>query len=144
MTSGTARRTARRTARSRVKSSVTDDDLNSGNLKSTPKFRKHKARNNTINNLNFNLKLLLGFGFFAFSIALFFIYRLVNFTGEVDNKILRIVTPFPSPKLTDLPMVLSRISFRIGLVNANYVVMYMCDDLIGLLVIVLVVVSRGA
>lgn len=126
--------TARRTARSRVKSSLTDDDdhLNSGSSKSTPKFRKHQARNNSINNLNINLKLLLGFGVFAFSIALFFIYSLVNFTGEVDDKILRIVTPFPSPKLTDLPMVLSRISFHIRLVNA----MYMCDDLIGLLLIV--------
>ncbi|KAK1403205.1 Mannosyl-oligosaccharide glucosidase [Heracleum sosnowskyi] len=102
MTSGTGRRTAR----SRVKSSLTDaeDHLNSGNSKSTPKFRKHKARNNTINNLNFNLKLLLGFGILTFSIALFFIYSLVNYTAEVDNKILRIVTPFPSPKLTDLPM----------------------------------------
>lgn len=122
MTSGTGRRSAR----SRVKSSVTDDDLNSGNSKPSPKFRTHKARNNNINNLNFNLKLLLGFGLFAFSVSLFFIYRLVNFTGDVDDKILRIVTPFPSPKLTHLPMVLSRISFRIELVNDNYVVMYVC------------------
>ncbi|WOH16634.1 hypothetical protein DCAR_0936192 [Daucus carota subsp. sativus] len=100
--------TGRRSARSRIKSSGTEDNdhLNSGNLKSIPKLRKHNARNNTssILNLNLNLKVLLGFGVFTFLIALFLIYRLVNFTGDVDDKIRRLVTPFPSPKLADLPM----------------------------------------
>lgn len=103
MTTGSGRRTAR----SRVKSSVTDDDqhFKSGNSKRKG-GRSSRNDSRSIGNLDVNLKVLLGFGILAFSIALFFIYRLVHFTGEVDdNSILRIVTPFPSPKLADLPMV---------------------------------------
>lgn len=97
----------RRTARSRVKSSTDDgEDRTLRNINPSPRLRKDRGRDHSfIRILDVNLRALLGFGILTFLIALFFINHLVKFPA-VDDQMLGVITPFPAPKLIDLPMVL--------------------------------------
>nr|GMD23223.1 mannosyl-oligosaccharide glucosidase GCS1 [Ipomoea batatas] len=95
---------SRRTARSRAKpaSEADDDDREVRSATPNPKVRRRGREQSSLRILDVNLKFLLGFGVISFSIALFFIYRLVN-PAEVAQ-IPRVITPLPAPKLADLPM----------------------------------------
>ena len=99
---------ARRIGRSRSKSTAdvnVDEDRNPllhANLKN--RIRKNRSRDQSfIGILDVNLKLLLGFGVLAFLIVLFLIHHIVSHPEDVQKP--RVVTPFPAPKLMDLPMV---------------------------------------
>ncbi|TKY59878.1 Mannosyl-oligosaccharide glucosidase GCS1 [Spatholobus suberectus] len=93
----------RRTVRSRVRSlSDADDD----SLREIgPRLNRHRERSKYGSSIpifsNANLKVLLGICFLAFFIILFMIHRLLNSTME--PKLPRAVTPFPAPKIMDLP-----------------------------------------
>lgn len=97
---------ARRIGRSRNKSTAdVDKDRNPllhANLKN--RIRKNRSRDQSfIGILDVNLKLLLGFGILAFLIVLFLIHHIVSHPEDAQKP--RVVTPFPAPKLMDLPMV---------------------------------------
>ncbi|OVA17523.1 Glycoside hydrolase [Macleaya cordata] len=96
---------SRRTARSRIKSSGNVDDDDDGSLsnrKSIQRRLKEGSRDNSsIKIMKFNLRYLLGFGTFAFLVLIFVIHYLVKPVEEVRK--LRVVTPFPAPKIMDLP-----------------------------------------
>ncbi|KAK7359394.1 hypothetical protein VNO77_01352 [Canavalia gladiata] len=93
----------RRTTRSRVKpsSDVDDDSLRDRR----PRLNRHRERSKYGSTIpifnNANLKVLLGICFFAFFIILFMIHHLLNSTTE--PQLPRAVTPFPAPKIMDLP-----------------------------------------
>ncbi|GMP82395.1 hypothetical protein CsSME_00036720 [Camellia sinensis var. sinensis] len=90
----------RRSARSRIKLH-TDADEDRTTLRN-PKLRKHRSRDHSlIRLLNVDLKVLLGFAIIAFLIVLFMIHRLI-IAVEYPQKP-RVVTPFPAPKIMDLP-----------------------------------------
>lgn len=92
----------RRTARNRAKPSDGVDD-ETRNL--PPRTRKgtHRVRG-PIRLMEVNVKYLLGFGFLALLIVVFLIYdRTVSVVDE--DRRLRAVTPFPAPKMMDLPQV---------------------------------------
>ncbi|XP_028112068.1 mannosyl-oligosaccharide glucosidase GCS1 isoform X6 [Camellia sinensis] len=90
----------RRSARSRIKLN-TDADEDRTTLRN-PKLRKHRSRDHSlIRLLNVDLKVLLGFAIIAFLIVLFMIHRLI-IAVEYPQKP-RVVTPFPAPKIMDLP-----------------------------------------
>ncbi|KAM7487154.1 hypothetical protein LguiB_024638 [Lonicera macranthoides] len=96
---------ARRIGRSRNKSTAdVDEDRNPllhANLKN--RIRKNRSRDQSfIGILDVNLKLLLGFGVLAFLIVLFLIHHIVSHPEDAHKP--RVVTPFPAPKLMDLPM----------------------------------------
>lgn len=95
----------RRTPRSRVKSLSGAGD--GGESKFNTNFRKMRAKDNAlIRMLKVNLWALLGFGIITFSIAVFVIYYYLSIINSVDSgRILRVVTPFPAPKMMDLPQV---------------------------------------
>lgn len=95
----------RRTARSRTKSSA---DANNGDEdQEKPHFLKpvrNKARNHSsIRIFNVDLKFMLGLSVFACFVILFFIYNLIKPVEEAQRP--RVVTPFPAPKVMDLPQV---------------------------------------
>ncbi|CAL5418758.1 unnamed protein product [Camellia sinensis] len=90
----------RRSARSRIKLH-TDADEDRTTLRN-PKLRKRRSRDHSlIRLLNVDLKVLLGFAIIAFLIVLFMIHRLI-IAVEYPQKP-RVVTPFPAPKIMDLP-----------------------------------------
>ncbi|XP_059624181.1 mannosyl-oligosaccharide glucosidase GCS1-like [Cornus florida] len=91
----------RTSARSRIKStSGVDEDRTL--RQPNPKLRRNRSRDDSfINILNVNLKALLGFGVIAFLIAVFLIYHLIQPAEEAQKP--RVITPFPGPKLMDLP-----------------------------------------
>ncbi|CAK9144298.1 unnamed protein product [Ilex paraguariensis] len=99
---------SRRTARSRIKSSTdvdNDDDRSVSSIKTKPNLRLRRDRNkdqNFIQILDVNLKVLLCFGVMAFLFALYFISSLIQPIEEAQRP--RVVTPFPAPRLMDLPM----------------------------------------
>ncbi|CAL5437572.1 unnamed protein product [Camellia sinensis] len=67
-----------------------------------PKLRKHRSRDHSlIRLLNVDLKVLLGFAIIAFLIVLFMIHRLIIAVEHPQKP--RVVTPFPAPKIMDLP-----------------------------------------
>ncbi|KAL7171743.1 hypothetical protein ACSBR2_036415 [Camellia fascicularis] len=90
----------RRSARSRIKLH-TDADEGRTTLRN-PKLRKHRSRDHSlIRLLNVDLKVLLGFAIIAFLIVLFMIHRLIIAVEHPQKP--RVVTPFPAPKIMDLP-----------------------------------------
>ncbi|CAL5415721.1 unnamed protein product [Camellia sinensis] len=67
-----------------------------------PKLRKHRSRDHSlIRLLNVDLKVVLGFAIIAFLIVLFMIHRLIIAVEHPQKP--RVVTPFPAPKIMDLP-----------------------------------------
>ena len=97
----------RRTTRSRTKSATDangDDPL--CNTKPNPKLRKDRNRaHNSV---------------FAFFVIFFLIRRLVNPAEEVQRP--RVVTPFPAPKIMDLPQVKCEIFFNFFFLNSGWLV----------------------
>uniref|UniRef100_A0A2P2M3T4 Mannosyl-oligosaccharide glucosidase n=1 Tax=Rhizophora mucronata TaxID=61149 RepID=A0A2P2M3T4_RHIMU len=98
----------RRSARSRIKSSTDDDDdggddsirrTRQPNLKSLRD--RSKRRHSSIGIFNIDLKIMLGVSVFALLIIFFLIQHLVKPAKELQRP--RVVTPFPGPKLMDLP-----------------------------------------
>ncbi|CAL5357831.1 unnamed protein product [Camellia sinensis] len=72
-----------------------------------PKLRKHRSRDHSlIRLLNVDLKVLLGFAIIAFLIVLLMIHRLIIAVEHPQKP--RVVTPFPAPKIMDLPQVITR------------------------------------
>lgn len=96
--------TRRNPARPRnLTSAAAVDDQSAGDIRSKPKSRRHGGRDQSLIRIfNVNIKALLGFGILAFLISLFLIFRFVSNVEE--TKLPRVVTPFPAPKLMDLPM----------------------------------------
>lgn len=91
----------RSSARSRIKS--TTDANEDGPLCNARTHRRNTSRGHTsLRLLNVNIKTLLGLTVFAFFIIWFLINRLVNPDQEPETP--RVITPFPAPKLMDLPM----------------------------------------
>ncbi|KAK3040834.1 hypothetical protein RJ639_029178 [Escallonia herrerae] len=97
--------TARRGARSRASSSTDGEgDRALHSTKPNQRIKKDRSKDhNSLQIFDVNLKALLGLGVFTFLIALFFIYHLIQPPHE-DAEIPRVVTPFPAPKVMDLPM----------------------------------------
>ncbi|KAL5717632.1 mannosyl-oligosaccharide glucosidase [Ranunculus cassubicifolius] len=99
---------SKRTARSRLKpSSGTDNNNNEDedplliNRKPLPK-RNTRNHNNLLRITSFNLKTTLAFCIISILVITSTIYFLMNPIEEKLQK-LRVVTPFPAPKLMDLP-----------------------------------------
>ncbi|KAH9772658.1 Mannosyl-oligosaccharide glucosidase GCS1 [Citrus sinensis] len=91
----------RSSARSRIKSKT--DANEDGPLRNAGDHRRNTTRDHTsLRLLNVNIKMLLGFTVFTFFIIWFLINRLVNPDQEPETP--RVITPFPAPKLMDLPM----------------------------------------
>lgn len=95
-----------RSTRSRVNSSkhANDDDDDDVSLRRRPNLRRRGARNDSsIRIFNVDLKIILGLSVVAFFAILFLIYNLINPVQQAQMP--RVVTPFPAPKLMDLPQV---------------------------------------
>ena len=100
----------RRSARSRIKS-ATDADEDDPLRKTKPNLKVRKDHKSTstsrayspIRIFDVNLKVMLGLSVFAFFVIFFLIHRLVNQAEEAPRP--RVVTPFPAPKVMDLPQV---------------------------------------
>ncbi|XP_021276362.1 mannosyl-oligosaccharide glucosidase GCS1-like isoform X1 [Herrania umbratica] len=92
----------RRSARSRTKSftDVNEDDDHRTKPNSKRRRDKTRDRGNALRILNVNLKIVLGFGIMASLIIFFLVSHLIN-PAEVARP--RAVTPFPAPKIMDLP-----------------------------------------
>ncbi|EEF47487.1 mannosyl-oligosaccharide glucosidase GCS1 [Ricinus communis] len=94
-------------ARSRTKSSTNISDKNDGvslrsNTKSSLKSNKSRAKDQSLLKiLNVDLKIVLGIGLFSFLIIFLLIHNLINHVEEAQLP--RVITPFPAPKLMDLP-----------------------------------------
>ncbi|KAE9601106.1 putative glycosidase [Lupinus albus] len=91
----------RTTLRSRVRSSA---DSDGGETKPNLKRRRERSKYGStipIFNNSVNLKVLLGISFVAFFIIFFLIRNLVNYSEQ--PQLPRAVTPFPAPKIIDLP-----------------------------------------
>ncbi|GKV48774.1 hypothetical protein SLEP1_g55567 [Rubroshorea leprosula] len=90
----------RRGARSRIKSNE-DDSI--GKIKPNLKLCRGRSRadGSALQILTANLKVVLGFSILAFLIIFFTIQHLMNQAEEVQTA--RVVTPFPAPKIMDLP-----------------------------------------
>ncbi|KAI5679356.1 hypothetical protein M9H77_10306 [Catharanthus roseus] len=79
------------------------DDISGGNIRHRSRHQSDNgAERSLIRIFNINIKTLLVFGILLSSVASFLIYRLVNTLEEPEMP--RVVTPFPAPKLMDLPM----------------------------------------
>ncbi|KAI3981711.1 hypothetical protein MKX01_020654 [Papaver californicum] len=93
---------SRKTTRSRIKSTnnnVDEDDHN--NRKSIKKIRNGDP--NSIKIMKINIKYLLGFGILASLVLILLIYHLIQPNeGEKQVEKLRVITPFPAPKIMDL------------------------------------------
>lgn len=95
----------RRSARSRIKSSTDVDEFDRRrNSKPDRKVQKDRIGDHSfIRILNVNIKALLGFVVLAFFIILFLILHLMKPVEDAQRP--RVVTPFPAPKIMDLPQV---------------------------------------
>lgn len=96
----------RTSARSRIKptADASDGDDSLRNAKRNLKARKGRSRDHSyIRIFDVNLKVVLGMSAFAFLVILFLIRHLVNPAGDARRP--RVVTPFPAPKVMDLPQV---------------------------------------
>ncbi|XP_059445134.1 mannosyl-oligosaccharide glucosidase GCS1 isoform X1 [Corylus avellana] len=94
----------RRNARSRIKpaTEANEDGAFLRNTKPNPKARKGRTRDHSfIRIFDVNLKVVLGLSVFAFLAIFFLIRHLVNPAEEASRP--RVVTPFPAPKVMDLP-----------------------------------------
>ena len=100
----------RRSARSRVRSSADagdggDDDVSLRETKARLKRRRERSKYGSTIPIfdNANLKVVLCISLVAFFVVLFLIHHLVNSAAE--PQVPRAVTPFPAPKIMDLPQV---------------------------------------
>ncbi|XP_039018132.1 mannosyl-oligosaccharide glucosidase GCS1-like [Hibiscus syriacus] len=95
----------RRSARTRAKSStdVNEDDDAFNKPKPTSKVRRVKTKDhgNALRVLNADLKIMLGIGIVSALIVFFFVNHLISSAEEARRP--RVVTPFPAPKIMDLP-----------------------------------------
>ncbi|XVE85298.1 hypothetical protein DITRI_Ditri17bG0080500 [Diplodiscus trichospermus] len=96
----------RRAARSRTRSStdVNEEDDALHRTKPNSKLRRAKTKDhgNALRILNANLKIMLGFSIVAAIIIFFLVNHLINPAEEAGRP--RVVTPFPAPKIMDLPL----------------------------------------
>ncbi|CAI9785085.1 unnamed protein product [Fraxinus pennsylvanica] len=96
---------SKRSIRSKTPSSSVDNynDPSIRNVKPNTRIRKSGGSDqNFIRILNVNIKYLFIFGLVFFLIALFLVNHLIKPAEEPVKP--RVVTPFPAPKLMDLPM----------------------------------------
>lgn len=97
----------RRRARSRIKSSTDGGDDRSLRIekpKPHPQYQRDRSRDHSLIRIpSVNLKALLGFGIVLFLLVLFLIHHLINPVERPQTP--RVVTPFPAPKIMDLPQV---------------------------------------
>ncbi|XP_058192852.1 mannosyl-oligosaccharide glucosidase GCS1-like [Rhododendron vialii] len=95
----------RRSARSRIKSSTDSGDDRSLRIEKPiphPQYRRDRSRDHSLIRIpSVNLKALLGFGIVLFLLVLFLIHHLINPVEGPQTP--RVVTPFPAPKIMDLP-----------------------------------------
>ncbi|KAK6930839.1 Glycosyl hydrolase family 63, N-terminal [Dillenia turbinata] len=94
----------RRRAGSRIKTPIEVDDEGSPlrSAKPNPKLRNNRrGGSHSLSIMDVNLKILLGLGISAFLIVLFLIFYLIKPIEQVQKP--RVITPFPSPKIMDLP-----------------------------------------
>ncbi|XP_061360752.1 mannosyl-oligosaccharide glucosidase GCS1 isoform X2 [Gastrolobium bilobum] len=93
----------RRTVRNRVRSSSDADDDSLRERRD--RLKRHRVRSKYGSSIpifnNANLKVVLGVSFLAFFIIVFLIRHVVN--SAVESQLPRAVTPFPAPKIMDLP-----------------------------------------
>lgn len=104
----------RKNARARIKSTADantdeDDDLSLRQPKPSFRPRRDRGRNqSSLRIFNVDPKVMLGLSVFAFFVILFVIYNLINPVEEVQRP--RVITPFPAPKIMDLPQVKRELS----------------------------------
>ncbi|XP_024994178.1 mannosyl-oligosaccharide glucosidase GCS1-like isoform X2 [Cynara cardunculus var. scolymus] len=94
---------ARKTARNRIKpstSTVSGEDHRE--LRNRKVLRKERGKDQ-LRILDVNFKLLLGLTVVSSLVALFFIFHSVQF-ADGDDRLPRVITPFPAPKIMDLEM----------------------------------------
>ena len=86
-------------------SMATKTMMHSTKLKPNSKLRRVKTKNhgNALQIVNADIKIILGFGIIAALIIFFLVNYLINPAEEARRP--RVVTPFPSPKIMDLPQV---------------------------------------
>ncbi|KAJ6431315.1 hypothetical protein OIU84_018744 [Salix udensis] len=94
---------SRRNARSRTSSSTEANDGGENSLGNAKPRRRDKNKDqNSIRILNVDIKILLGISVLAFFVILLLIRNLIiRPAGKAQRP--RVITPFPSPKLMDLP-----------------------------------------
>ncbi|KAI3728397.1 hypothetical protein L6452_17032 [Arctium lappa] len=93
----------RKTARNRIKSSTsTVSGEDHRELRNRKGLRKERGKDQ-LRILDVNFKLLLGFTIVSSLVALFFVFRSVQFS-DGDDRLPRVITPFPAPKIMDLEM----------------------------------------
>ena len=97
----------RSTVRSRARSDADADADADSRRQKRPPFNRQRERSRYGSSIpiynNANLKVLLGICFVAFFIIWFMIHHLSN--SVTEPKLPRAVTPFPAPKIMDLPQV---------------------------------------
>ncbi|GMI70826.1 glucosidase 1, KNOPF [Hibiscus trionum] len=95
----------RSSARSRTKSSadVNEDGGAFNKTKPSSKLRRVKTKDhgNALRILNADLKIMLGIGIVSALIVFFLVNHLISSAEEARTP--RVVTPFPAPKIMDLP-----------------------------------------
>ncbi|KAL6188201.1 hypothetical protein ACLB2K_039594 [Fragaria x ananassa] len=92
----------RSNSRSRVKPSKHLNDEENDDVSLRRRIPNRRPRNDSsIRIFNVDLKIALGLSVVAFFFVLFLIYNLIDHVPQVQ--IPRVVTPFPAPKLMDLP-----------------------------------------
>ncbi|KAI4336596.1 hypothetical protein L6164_015105 [Bauhinia variegata] len=93
----------RTSARSRIRSSADNNDDDSlRTVKPNLKLRKNRSKDRTsVPIFNVNFKVMLSISFIACFVILFLILHLVK--PATDAQLPRVVTPFPAPKIMDLP-----------------------------------------
>ncbi|XP_015894405.1 mannosyl-oligosaccharide glucosidase GCS1 isoform X2 [Ziziphus jujuba] len=102
--SGSGRKNARTRTRSSADASKDDDGDDLSLRQPKPGFRPRRDRGRNQSSLrifNVDLKVMLGLSVLAFFVILFVIYNLIKPAEEVQRP--RVVTPFPAPKIMDLP-----------------------------------------
>ncbi|XP_011041513.1 PREDICTED: mannosyl-oligosaccharide glucosidase GCS1-like [Populus euphratica] len=94
---------SRRNARSRTSSSTEPNDGGDNSFGNTKPRRRDRNKNqNSIRILNVDIKIMLGISVLAFFVIFLVINNLIiNPAGKAVRP--RVITPFPSPKLMDLP-----------------------------------------
>ncbi|CDP19898.1 unnamed protein product [Coffea canephora] len=98
---GSSRRSSTRSRGKPSADAVGDESVHRVSTNARP--RSYRGRDQSLIRItNVSSKVFLGFGILFSSIALFLIFRLVNTNEEPEKP--RVITPFPAPKLMELPM----------------------------------------
>lgn len=101
---GSSRKSTRKRITTAAGAADGNEDISGRNVRSNSSPQSHRGTDRSlIRILNVNIKTLLGLGILLSSIAVFLIYQLVSTLDEPEMP--RVITPFPAPKLMDLPMV---------------------------------------